>query len=482
MEVPHNDITPDYIFHLEYSAANLELHDQDHGKAYVFSVKAYNRAGLTTTASTKPYAMHSQTLPVAGKIYHVSPDNLGVVDIQEVGFQEDSSILCAKWTGFYHYSGPLQIMLGIGSMPGADDKIPATEVENDGKHCFDKLILPHLQTYYFIIVSSNTKGSVNVTSKGVFVAPQDIALQYARVDDGLGCQNDFVQLDQNVELMPEQQNSRDYILTGTLSSRIRATVAIEYEWNGQFEDLVLRANDQVLSHYSWSFRGNSVYEYFQTYFLKANETIHMLLGTHAGSLMIKSIGWNLCHRDKPVQSSTNGLKNSWTFRPEVQETVTHYSLAVHEFRCTATSCTDGGQIVTTRFVGAQTSFHHLADMILTEGSSYQTSISPCFGPTCISAVVSRGILVDPSPASSNLLSCTIKPNHEFHSIDNVFKDTVYSFDISWEALRQGMYGLRNPVYEVYDWSLALTPSGATLLLDWKRVKMQEHHVNVSDFL
>ena len=188
-------------------------------------------------------------------------------------------------------------------------------------------------------------------------------------------------------------------------------------------------------------------------------------------MMINSISISSCIRDQSIQPSTKGLRSSWAFRPEIHPAITHYQVSVYEFRCTLTGCDDGGQILPITLVGSQTTLN-LHQMLLTEGRSYQMFVSPCFGPTCISAVGSRGILIDMKPAPSHLISCTIKPNHDI-SIDQILSDTIYEIEAKWEAFQSLEHGMRESVLTVYDWSLALTPTGGSLLIDWDRVQLQD---------
>ena len=89
MIVPHDHVDDSYVFRVDYPAEKLHNYDQDHGREYIFSVKAYNRAGLSVVSSTVPYPMHSQTLPSAGRIVHVPLSSVHEEHIDEIGFQED---------------------------------------------------------------------------------------------------------------------------------------------------------------------------------------------------------------------------------------------------------------------------------------------------------------------------------------------------------------------------------------------------------
>ena len=344
MGIPHYEIDTNYIFTIKYPAEKLEEHDQNQGKTYIFSVKAFNRAGLSTTTSTDPYTMHSQTPPTKGKVYHVAPDNFGQSFINEIGFQEDTSTLCVKWTDFTHHEDEMQMMVGVGKVPGSDDEITSVEVANIGEHCFEQLTLSPLQAYYFTVTAFNTKGMVNVTSRGIMVAQEDTALEFAKVNDGLGCPNEFHVLDRNLELGNGQPRNKDYIPVVELSSKMRYSIAVEYEWPGHFPELAVETLGDEIPHYSWNFDGKVVVDYFLVYLAEANQTISISLRSQTASLMVKSISINSCIRDQAVQSSTKGLKSSWTFRPEVQSAITHYEMTVHEYTCTQSDCQDGGQI------------------------------------------------------------------------------------------------------------------------------------------
>jgi hypothetical protein len=119
MTVPHHEVDEQFIFTVNYPSDKLHDYDQDHGGEYIFTVKAFNRAGLPTTKATAPYQMHSQVLPSAGRIYHVPETNINEEHVVEIGFQEDVDQICIKWTGFYHHNNELSFTIGLGTARGS---------------------------------------------------------------------------------------------------------------------------------------------------------------------------------------------------------------------------------------------------------------------------------------------------------------------------------------------------------------------------
>ena len=211
--------------------------------------------------------------------------------------------------------------------------------------------------------------------------------------------------------------------------------------------------------------------------MKANQTFLIELHSSPVPVLLDLIAIQPCIKDQNIQSSTKGLKTSWTFRPEVLSMVTHYEVGLSEHHCSASGCQDGGQIMEYSPVGLETSLH-LHNLILTDGLSYEMLVRPCFGPTCISSKPSQGILMDTTPAVNGEMSCVIKLNNNYSSIGDMIADRVFEIDVSWDAFESSKYGLRNGPLEAYDWTLGLNPTGGAVLMPWDCVRLRTGELKV----
>jgi hypothetical protein len=458
VRVAHHDVTESFVFRVDYPADRLHAYDQDQGGEYIFSVKVFNRAGLSVTTSTAPYPMHSQVLPSPGRIFHVPKTNIAEDHIQEIGFQEDTEEVCVKWNGFFHHNNELVFTLGLGTVKGTNDVVASSIVENTEAYCFSGLALDQLKWYFVNIFAYNTHGGINVTSPGIFVSSKAKVQEHARVDDGLDCSLPFKVLETDLHLTQGQQKT--ITLLEPLSSFAYYTLAFEHDWVEDFSSFEVITHSDMVENYSWRFSQNSVTQFFKVPFMDVNQTV---LVVAKSEVRFHSVSLSPCIKDQTVQASTHSLRSAWTFRPEVLSAVSHYRVSVEEFYCSPQPCQSGGEIYPETTVAKDQFVAHLQ---LHPTHSYRTSVQPCFGPSCIGAVSSSGIVIDPYPATSPRLSCTISPRY------SLLQDTSYVVNASWGVLRH-VEGLRDASVSVYDWSVAASPTGGALLMPWRRVSVAQ---------
>ena len=226
--VPVQNITSDFAFTVTYELSHLQAHDQERGRTYNFFIKSFNRAGLASMAQSPEYQVFSNIPPTVGGIYHISENNS-----EEISFQAQDDVLCSYWTGFTHHDGQLNMSLSIGSYPGGNNILPGISVASDGKQCFRGLVLPHLHQSFVNILAFNEKGSVNSSSKGIFIASEDEILHLAKVNDGPDCTGEFIELDTDVKLGNNEPNTKNFSLS-TMPSVTYVTLSVQYEWPGDF--------------------------------------------------------------------------------------------------------------------------------------------------------------------------------------------------------------------------------------------------------
>ena len=456
--VPVYNITSDFVFTVTFELSQLQAHDQEHGRTYNFFIKSCNRAGLATTAESPEYLVSSKILPTVGRIYHISENNS-----EEISFQTQDDVLCVYWTGFTHHDDQLNMSLSIGSYPGGNNILHSISVSSHGEQCFHGLVLPHLQQSFVNILAFNEKGSVNASSKGIFIASEEEILYLAKVNDGPDCAAEFTELDTDVKLGNSEPNTKNFSVS-TLPSVTYVTLSVQYEWSGDFRPLVVQTLGKTANHYSWMFQQNYVQEYFK---LPISETDQLMTISSPVNITLSMVAFSPCLMDQGIQTSATQLKSTWTFRPEVQPFVSHAKVIVQEYRCASQDCA----MENSQFLKESTSkMEYIRNAQLASGNSYRTSIRPCFRSTCISAVQSAGITVIANPPLSGMMECVMKPSLVNGSVSTP-AGNVYTVDASWEPFQHTEYGFRLPNISVYDWTLAT--STGSYLMAWERKFLKE---------
>ena len=302
--IPHHEINASYIFRIEYLASKLQNFDQDHGRKYKFSVKAYNRAGLSTVTSTLPYQMHSKALPTTGRVFHVPQSNIIQQHIEEIGYQKEDDIVCVKWQGFYHHNNELTFSIGLGTLKEINDVIPSTVVNNSGSYCFTGLTLSHLQKYFVNVQAYNVQGSISVTSYGIFIATENEVLELARVDDGLDCNIPFNILKKDLDL--KQGQKVEVIISEEIPSFIYYTVGIKHDWKGDMNSLELSTLNDKLPTNSWYFSKQFFIQYFKVPISESNQTV--VISAYNDKPV--TYHWNQYMCKRPTRSSFNARTKS----------------------------------------------------------------------------------------------------------------------------------------------------------------------------
>ena len=447
--VPVHNITSDYLFNITYELSQLHTHDQERGGLYSFFIKSFNRAGLSTTECSPEYEVYSKIPPTVGRICHIAENSS---DHKEIGFQTRDDVLCAYWTGFTHHDDQLNMSLSIGSYPGGNDILHSISVASEGKQCFYGLFLPHLQQSFVTILAFNPKGSVSVSSKGIFIASDEETFHLAKVNDGPDCKAEFKELGNDVKLGNGQPNIKNFSVS-TISSVTYITLNVQYEWSRDFSPLHVQTLGNAEERYSWMFQQSYVNEYFKLPISEENQIITI---SSPVNITLTKVAFNPCLMDQGVQTSATQLRSSWTFRPEVQSSMSHVEVIIQEFRCSSQGC----KMENSHFIKEWTTgTEFIKNIQLTSGHSYRTNVRPCFGSSCISGVNSDGITIITSPPVSGNMNCAMKP-----SLGNgpPSHGNNYTIDASWELFQHAEDGFRVPNISLYDWILA-TSTGSHLM-------------------
>ncbi|XP_062616047.1 uncharacterized protein LOC134277752 [Saccostrea cucullata] len=160
-----------------------------HGNhTYFITVKAENVAGLTTYGVSEPY-LHNVQLPSKGIVMDVveNEQDVSIVDIEDIDFTPQTTILSAHWTGFFHNYLDVDYFFRAGTTPGGNDIFQQTNVGRNSSYTATGLNLNYFKKYYITITANTSAGSVEVSSDGVTVVKQNGSLSGVIVYDGEPC-------------------------------------------------------------------------------------------------------------------------------------------------------------------------------------------------------------------------------------------------------------------------------------------------------
>ncbi|KAK3101903.1 hypothetical protein FSP39_007221, partial [Pinctada imbricata] len=154
----------------------LDLKD---GHAYFISVKAYNKAGLMSLATSWAFVVDT-TPPIGGHVYDGKSTN--PVTRKDVDFQTDMSTLDVYWEGFHDPHTPIkEYFISVGTCPQCENVLG-----NQAVGIVYELSLSHIHfgaglTYYTTITACNTADlCTSMTSDGVIMdnSPPSMGIVY----------------------------------------------------------------------------------------------------------------------------------------------------------------------------------------------------------------------------------------------------------------------------------------------------------------
>ncbi|XP_038050540.1 uncharacterized protein LOC119723761 [Patiria miniata] len=176
-----------------FSLDDINWHLHGNHEYYV-TVQAQNGAGLTTAGTSSVYR-HMVQLPSVGVVFDVAPPkeesdvDFGVAN--DIDVQMNTTSISARWFGFEHPHLNINYEIAVGSEGGPTDVSGGfINIGSATSYRLHGLDLTSLGTYYVTIRANSEAGSVNVTSDGVKVIQEGVALEGAVIKDGLGCDQD----------------------------------------------------------------------------------------------------------------------------------------------------------------------------------------------------------------------------------------------------------------------------------------------------
>ena len=160
------------------------------GREYYITIKATNRAGLSTHISA-PFTHHSRP-PTLGYVLDVDPrvtfdlTNRYSSYNTDIDILLDSDLVGVRWGDFVHSNLPVTYFVALGTELGLDDVVPLISIGMATEYVFSNVTLVSGSVYHSLVVAENSVGRVNVSSNGVLVL-MGVAnyLSSAQVLDGL---------------------------------------------------------------------------------------------------------------------------------------------------------------------------------------------------------------------------------------------------------------------------------------------------------
>ena len=438
------------MFLVSYPVADLLQHDQGKGKNYVFSLKAFNRAGHHILVTSDEFSVQVPPIPKTFLLYHVDKTNFS-----EIYYQKEVDYLCGKWIGSGNQEN---VSLGVGTIPGNDDVIQFVTVPNNGIFCFNNLSLVSMVRYYLVISTDNGL-TVTETSKGIFVGKTEDIYYQSRVNNGLDCRNtEPVVIGSNISLSDAEPVIVDFEipLSGWMKKTMVVTIntthfndnnTIDASINGQdLEMMFLKENSQQVQLY-YSFDAKTV-----------NNTLK-LSTRQQKELKIETIDVFDCIQDSPSKEYTTQLHTNFNFRGGVQTAVSHFEVAFYLIQSNLNGTTE---IPLTQYfaVGKDTQFMHSTS--LGNHNVYITKVKPCFVTQCLTPVQSSGTILVMEPPVYGMISASMQHSNRSMMSHN------YVLEAEWDVFLELTATGYIPV-DLYDWAVALDEDGTNLLTQWQRI-------------
>ncbi|CAH1787741.1 unnamed protein product [Owenia fusiformis] len=197
---PNCDIAYRNCTEIQLSELGLE---PAHPQTFLVSLKIVNSAGLSTIVVAEPYTYTMQP-PNIGIVKDILPmsESEAVTKIRhyDIDHQISATSIHGEWSGFAHSHLPVTYAFGVGTAKGLDDVVAFTEVNGTSFEATGLAMLS-LQTYYVTVIAKTKTGSVNASSDGVTVIPDNFTVD-AVIHDGLGCVSFPIKTDHHTAQAP----------------------------------------------------------------------------------------------------------------------------------------------------------------------------------------------------------------------------------------------------------------------------------------
>ena len=451
-QVAHSQVESFSSFEVSVNKSVLQHHDQDSGRQYLFSIQAYNRAGLFISQRSDPFQIHSKQLPTTGIVYHVVDE----ISTEPIGFQEDLAKFCARWFGFSHHSEVLNISIGIGTEKFVTDIHPFVNADYIDHHCiYLKSVVPY-RKYFITVKASNKEGFSISSTQGVFVGNSSEILEHSRINIGSSCHSEFRSILFSRFLYDK---SSDLVLSGvyvpftSLTERI-LRISFSHIDFGTAVQFGVYINDKQINITTWKFIGNYKIMLFYN-FVHDSEEIEIRVEPFNKTLSqtVTEIALDECKADCRSQLNTDYLFVQFSFNPKANNFITHFEAEVIEVNPSIQS--NSGFTP----VGNHTQLYF--PTYLHKDSQLVVKLRPCFSVTCIDYITSHSVVLDRHPLTFTQSFAELHKDPASDVVDT----NAYLLIASWKAENSQN---KDDIIIAYDYGVALNEDGTGMLTQWTR--------------
>ncbi|KAL3841826.1 hypothetical protein ACJMK2_019925 [Sinanodonta woodiana] len=138
------------------------------GYPYFISVRAYNKLGLSSLATSWAYIVEASP-PIAGHVYDGNSSLADQLGIKDLDFQTDLKNLTVRWEGFYDpHSAVTSYYISVGTCPQCEDILTEQNIGIKSEVTLHHLTLASGLTYFASITACNAADMcTTVTSDGI---------------------------------------------------------------------------------------------------------------------------------------------------------------------------------------------------------------------------------------------------------------------------------------------------------------------------
>ncbi|KAL3841827.1 hypothetical protein ACJMK2_019926 [Sinanodonta woodiana] len=138
------------------------------GYPYFISVRAYNKLGLSSLATSWAYIVETSP-PIAGHVYDGNSSLADQLGIKDLDFQTDLKNLTVRWEGFYDpHSAITSYYISVGTCPQCEDILTEQNIGIKSEVTLHHLTLVSGLTYFTSITACNGADMcTTVTSDGI---------------------------------------------------------------------------------------------------------------------------------------------------------------------------------------------------------------------------------------------------------------------------------------------------------------------------
>ena len=170
----------------KYPLRRLQIQDTDNSIPFHINLHVYNNAGHYLSIATEPFKVPSRYPPGKSIVYDLDPEYPDTTPLADVDVHFKSSVLCASWTDATHHES-VSYEVGVGLTYLTDDIIAFQHVMETTLFCFNSSVIQTDGTYFFLLRSNCSAGSIISSSDGVTVLDGEDLRNSLVVQPGRNC-------------------------------------------------------------------------------------------------------------------------------------------------------------------------------------------------------------------------------------------------------------------------------------------------------